>query len=177
MMSASGNRPASERALPMASRSALAGGASPASGVSSNCGAAVSKGICSRCSNSRRYGEVEPRSNRRGVTLQASLCFDGDFGRWYHRAFMSHQPAHHPVIDGFEFAAAGAVQQGTLPLGGFTRLRDLLASNAGEVAYEVEGLRDARGRPSLRIRVRCTLEVCCQRCLEAMRVEVDEDET
>jgi len=90
---------------------------------------------------------------------------------------MSHQPAHHPVIDGFEFAAAGAVQQGKMPLGGFTRLRDLLASDAGEVAYEVEGLRDARGRPSLRIRVRGTLELCCQRCLEAMRVEVDEDET
>jgi len=89
---------------------------------------------------------------------------------------MSHQPAHYPVIDGFEFAAAGAVQQGTMPISGFTRLRDLLASDAGDVAYEVEGLRDARGRPSLRIRVRGTLELRCQRCLEAMRMQVDEDE-
>jgi len=89
---------------------------------------------------------------------------------------MSHQPAHHPVIDGFEFAAAGAVQQGTMPLGGFSRLRDLLATDAGEVAYEVKGLRDERGRPSLRVGVRGTLELRCQRCLEPMRVEVNEQE-
>jgi len=90
---------------------------------------------------------------------------------------MSQQPAHHPVIDGFEFAAAGAVQQGTMPIRGFSRLRDLLASDAGEVAYEVEGLRDARGRPSLRVRVRGALELRCQRCLEAMRFDADEEET
>jgi len=89
---------------------------------------------------------------------------------------MSHQPAQNPVIDGFEFAAAGAAQQGSLPIGEFSRLRDLLASDAGEVAYEVRGLRDGRGRPSLRIRVRGALELRCQRCLEAMRLEVDEQE-
>ncbi len=84
--------------------------------------------------------------------------------------------SHQPVIDGFEFASAGATQQGTLPVSGFPRLRDLLASDAGEVAYEVQGLRDARGRPSLRLAVQGTLQVRCQRCLEAMPVEVDEDE-
>ena len=84
--------------------------------------------------------------------------------------------SHQPVIDGFEFASAGATQQGRLPLSGFARLRDLLASDAGEVAYEVKGLRDARGRPSLRVRVRGTLALRCQRCLEAMRFEVDEEE-
>ena len=89
---------------------------------------------------------------------------------------MSHQPAKNPVIDGFEFAAAGAAQQGSLPIGEFSRLRDLLASDTGEVAYEVRGLRDGRGRPSLRIRVRGALELRCQRCLEAMRLEVDEQE-
>jgi len=108
--------------------------------------------------------------------MEASLCFDGGFGRWYHRAFMSHQPAQNPVIDGFEFAAAGQAQQGTLQIGEFPRLRDLLASDAGEVAYEVSGLRDGRGRPSLRIRVSGTLGLRCQRCLEAMRLEVDEEE-
>src|SRR4030095_12333539 len=45
-----------------------------------------------------------------------------------------------------------------------------------EVAYEVSGLRDERGRPSLRIRVSGTLELRCQRCLEPMRMEVDEEE-
>jgi uncharacterized protein len=83
--------------------------------------------------------------------------------------------SHQPVIDGFEFASAGAKQQGVMPLSGFSRLRDLLASNAGEVAYEVKGLRDARGRPSLRVKVRGTLPLRCQRCLEAMRFEVNEE--
>ena len=84
--------------------------------------------------------------------------------------------SHQPVIDGFEFASAGATQQGVLPLDGFPRLRDLLASDAGEVAYELQGLRDERGRPSLRLKVRGTLQVKCQRCLEAMPTRVDEDE-
>jgi len=83
---------------------------------------------------------------------------------------------HLPVIDGFEFASAGATQRGSMPLSGFPRLRDLLASDAGEVAYEVKGLRDAQGRPSLRVAVRGTLVLRCQRCLEAMRFEVDEEE-
>jgi uncharacterized protein len=84
---------------------------------------------------------------------------------------------HQPVIDGFDFASAGATQRGVLPLSGFLRLRDLLASDAGEVAYEVRGLRDARGRPSLRVSVRGTLQLRCQRCLEPMRFEVSDEET
>src|SRR6185369_993017 len=83
---------------------------------------------------------------------------------------------HQPVIDGFEFASAGASQQGSLPQSGFARLRDLLATDAGEVAYELRGLRDARGRPSLRLSVRTVLQLRCQRCLEALRFEVVEDE-
>ena len=83
---------------------------------------------------------------------------------------------HQPVIDGFEFASAGAMQQGSMPLSGFSRLRDLLASDAGEVAYEVKGLRDGQGRPSLRVSVRGTLALRCQRCLEALRFEMDEEE-
>jgi uncharacterized protein len=88
------------------------------------------------------------------------------------RAFMSHQP----VIDGFEFASAGATQQGVLPLSGFGRLRDTLASDEGEVAYELKGVRDERGRPSLRLRVEATLQLRCQRCLGPMAYEVKADE-
>jgi len=80
-----------------------------------------------------------------------------------------------PVIDGLEFASAGAAQQGVLPLRDFPRLRDTLASDAGEVAYEIKGMRDERGRPSLRVKVRGTLQVRCQRCLEPMALEVDSE--
>lgn len=87
---------------------------------------------------------------------------------------MSHQPA---LIDGFEFAAAGATQQGGWTVGDFPRLRDMLASSAGEIRYEINGMHDARGRPALRVRVSGALQVHCQRCLEPMRFEVDTDET
>jgi uncharacterized protein len=90
---------------------------------------------------------------------------------------MSHQPAHQPVIDGFEFASAGATQQGVWPLGDFPRLRDVLASDAGQVAYEIRGVRDEHGRPSLRLKVSGTLALRCQRCLEPMPFEVHTDET
>ena len=83
---------------------------------------------------------------------------------------------HQPVIDGFEFASAGAKQQGSMPVSSFSRLRDLLASDAGEVAYRIEGRRDARGRPSLLVSVAGTLQLRCQRCLEAMPFEVDEQD-
>jgi uncharacterized protein len=85
--------------------------------------------------------------------------------------------SHQPVIDGFEFASAGATQQGVWPLSGFPRLRDVLANDAGEVAYEVSGVRDERGRPGLRLRVNGTLALRCQRCLEPMPFDVHTDET
>ena len=90
---------------------------------------------------------------------------------------MSHQPAHQPVIDGFEFASAGATQQGVWPLSDFPRLRDVLATDAGEVTYEITGLRDERERPSLRLKVSGTLALRCQRCLEPMPFDVQTDET
>ena len=85
--------------------------------------------------------------------------------------------SHRPVIDGFEFASAGATQQGIWPLKQMPRLRDMIANDAGEVAYEIAGVRDGRGRPALRLKVRGTLSLRCQRCLEPMDFEVDTDET
>lgn len=81
--------------------------------------------------------------------------------------------SHQPVIDGYEFASAGAQQQGVIPVREFHRLRDLLASDAGEVAYGIQGTRDERGRPSLRVRARGSLQLRCQRCLEAMPFDVE----
>lgn len=81
--------------------------------------------------------------------------------------------SHQPVIDGFEFASAGATQHGILPLSEFSRLRDLLASDAGEVAYVVEGTHDGRGRPSLRVKAQGALQLRCQRCLEPLAFDAD----
>ena len=86
-------------------------------------------------------------------------------------------PHQQPVIDGFEFASAGASKQGDWPLSDFARLRDMLASHAGEVQYSIQGVRDERGRPALRIKVWGTLQLRCQRCLEALPFDVSTDET
>ena len=85
--------------------------------------------------------------------------------------------SHQPVIDGFEFASAGATQHGVWPLKDFPRLLDVLATDSGEVRYEISGVRDARGRPALRLKVSGTLALRCQRCLEPMPFSVQTDET
>src|SRR5947207_13920970 len=85
--------------------------------------------------------------------------------------------SHQPVIDGFAFASAGATQQGVWLIGDFPRLRDLLARDACEVSYAVEGVRDEHGRPALRVHVRGVLQLRCQRCLEPLGFEVESDET
>ncbi len=84
--------------------------------------------------------------------------------------------SHQPLIDGFEFATAGARQQGRWPVRELPRLRDMLASDAGEIAYTVEGTRDERGRPGLRLSLQGALQLRCQRCLEAMPFAVRVDE-
>jgi uncharacterized protein len=48
----------------------------------------------------------------------------------------------------------------------------MLASDEGEVAYRVQGTRDENGRPALQLRVEGTLQLRCQRCLEALAFEV-----
>ena len=83
---------------------------------------------------------------------------------------------HQPLIDGFEFATAGARQQGRWPVRELPRLRDMLASDAGEITYALEGTRDERGRPGLRLSLQGTLPLRCQRCLEAMPFAVEIDE-
>ena len=85
-------------------------------------------------------------------------------------------PQPQPVIDGFEFASAGRSLRGVWPIREFPRLRDMLAAEEGEVAYEVDGVHDARGRPSLRVRAQGTLQLRCQRCLEGLPFEVSADE-
>lgn len=83
--------------------------------------------------------------------------------------------SHQPLIDGFEFATAGATQQGVSQLESLPRLRDMLASDAGEIAWRVQGVFDERGRPSLRVSVVGRVLLRCQRCLEPLPFEVQTD--
>jgi uncharacterized protein len=85
-------------------------------------------------------------------------------------------PQPQPVIDGFEFASAGRSLEGSWPIRDFPRLRDMLAQDEGDIVYEVEGVRDARGRPGLRVKAQGMLALRCQRCLEPLAFEVHADE-
>lgn len=85
-------------------------------------------------------------------------------------------PQPQPVIDGFEFASAGRSLEGTWPIRDFPRLRDMLAEDEGDIMYGLDGVRDERGRPSLRVKAQGTLALRCQRCLEPLAFEVRADE-
>ena len=61
-------------------------------------------------------------------------------------------------------------------MSGFSRLRDLLSTNTGELEYEVNGTTDEVGRPAIGIRVAGELQLTCQRCMKAMPFEIRLDE-
>ncbi len=77
-------------------------------------------------------------------------------------------------IDSLRFAQAGLSLSGEYMVTDLARLKDLLVSDAGNVAYRLEGV-NAAGRPALRLSVRAELAMLCQRCLEPFvhRVEAE----
>ena len=84
---------------------------------------------------------------------------------------------HRPVIDGYDFAAAGATLRGTWAVEDFPRLRDKLATSIGAIDYKVEGVHDELGRAALRVTMDGRLRLTCQRCLEPLDFAVRVDAT
>ena len=76
--------------------------------------------------------------------------------------------SHRPVIDGLEFARTGALLQGKFPVADMPRLRSSLHSTQVLLGYEMRGVPEERGKPALKLKVEGTLQLTCQRCLEAM---------
>ncbi|MDR2614189.1 MAG: DUF177 domain-containing protein [Candidatus Accumulibacter sp.] len=72
------------------------------------------------------------------------------------------------IIDSLAFAREGGSLQGEVPVVELTRVLDLLAVPAGDLAYRVEGRMEPRKRPQLAVKVDGVLSVCCQRCLEGI---------
>jgi uncharacterized protein len=81
---------------------------------------------------------------------------------------MPQQPARFPLIDGFEFAAAGGSVRGAWPVGVFPRLRSMLHDDVGSVEYALQGDSDPHGRPRLVLEAQGRLNLTCQRCLGAV---------
>ena len=84
------------------------------------------------------------------------------------------------LIDSLEFACGARCMTGTLPVCNMQRLADVLADNAGNLAWTIQGevcadiggatdVPGSRARlPFLRIGVRGELRLLCQRCLDTL---------
>jgi len=79
--------------------------------------------------------------------------------------------------DPWRLCALGKAYEGEIALAELPRLAPLLASEEGEAAFSLAFDRDADGRPRVRVHVRASLPVQCQRCLGAVQIEVDADST
>lgn len=86
---------------------------------------------------------------------------------------MPQQPARFPLIDGFEFAAAGGSIRGAWPVSVFPRLRGELQDDSGSVEYGLQGSRDFHGRAQLELHARARLKLTCQRCLGAVECTLE----
>lgn len=71
-------------------------------------------------------------------------------------------------------AARGALLKGTLELGGLSRLKGLLAEDAGAIEASLELRRESGGWLTARLAMRAAPRLVCQRCLEPFTYEIDE---
>jgi len=69
------------------------------------------------------------------------------------------------IIDAFAFCRNGEQQAGTLQLTELARLRAECVSDAGEVEWTLAGGMHASSHPELRLTVKGTMQLMCQRCL------------
>ncbi|HZX29790.1 MAG TPA: YceD family protein [Rhodocyclaceae bacterium] len=79
------------------------------------------------------------------------------------------------AIDSFAFARDGRVLEGTLAVSDLQRLHDLVTEVSGEIRYRLQGLKGQHGQPQLRLTASGNLPLACQRCLEAIRFDVEVD--
>jgi uncharacterized protein len=61
---------------------------------------------------------------------------------------------------------------GSWPVADLARLQERLASNHGELRYQIDGAFDDQGRPALRVQIDGKLELICQRCLDGSEFAV-----
>ena len=79
------------------------------------------------------------------------------------------------IINSLEFARKSQEIYGTIAASDLSRLHDALFSEAGELQYQLSGGLSEERKPQLRLRVQGSLQLSCQRCLEAMEFKLDLD--
>jgi uncharacterized protein len=77
------------------------------------------------------------------------------------------------LLDPWRAVDNGSVFAGRLPLSGLPRLTGVLLNTAGDVVYRLEFARDPEYHGIMTGRVEAHLTLCCQRCMEPLRVAVD----
>jgi uncharacterized protein len=75
------------------------------------------------------------------------------------------------VIDGLQFARGALEQRGVVGMERLPRLAQLQCSTEG-LEYHLRGGRAGNGKPCLRLSVRGSVGVICQRCLDPIQVPV-----
>lgn len=75
------------------------------------------------------------------------------------------------VIDGLQFARGALERRGVVGMERLPRLAQLQCSTAG-LEYHLRGGRAGNGKPCLRLSVRGSVEVICQRCLDPVQVPI-----
>jgi uncharacterized protein len=75
------------------------------------------------------------------------------------------------VIDGLQFARAALERRGVVGMERLPRLAQLQCSTEG-LEYHLRGGRADNGKPCLRLSVKGSLQVVCQRCLDPVQVPI-----
>ncbi len=75
------------------------------------------------------------------------------------------------VIDGLQFARGAREQRGVVGMERLPRLAQLQCSSEG-LEYELRGGWTGNGKPCLRLSVRGSVELRCQRCLDPIQVPI-----
>ena len=78
------------------------------------------------------------------------------------------------VIDGLQFARSGRERRGVVSMGRLPRLAQLQGSTEG-LEYHLRGGRASSGKPCLRLAVRGSVKLPCQRCLDPIQVPIAVD--
>ena len=78
------------------------------------------------------------------------------------------------VIDGLQFARAGIERRGVVGMERLPRLAQLQCSTEG-LEYDLRGGRAGNGKPCLRLSVRGSVKLVCQRCLGPIQFPIAVD--
>ncbi len=86
---------------------------------------------------------------------------------------MPEQTASARYIDGLQFTQSEQSLSGSFVIKDLSRLRESVASDAGEIQFHIKGKQPKLGKPVLEIDITGRVELQCQRCLQNLTHGLD----